>query len=207
MNTLARIISFVFHPLLMATYLIGLFSFVFPAAIFPVKVESRVVFLVPLFLLTFVLPAVNIVFFKVFGVITSWSMESHADRIKPFLLITLLYGLFTLLLYYKTGLKMGDNLFNLILVIDALVLCSFFVTIFYKVSVHSLAIWGAIGILLPLNKVADGGSLFAPTLAAIVLAGLVMSARLQLNAHSPREVLVGSVAGFAVGFFSMIILF
>lgn len=191
----------------MATYLIGLFSFVFPAAIFPVKVESRVAFLVPLFLLTFVLPAVNIVFFKVFGVITSWSMESHADRIKPFLLITLLYGLFTLLLYYKTGLKMGDNLFNLILVIDALVLCSFFVTIFYKVSVHSLAIWGAIGILLPLNKVADGGSLFAPTLAAIVLAGLVMSARLQLNAHSPREVLVGSVAGFAVGFFSMIILF
>jgi membrane-associated phospholipid phosphatase len=206
-NTLAKIVSYLFHPLLMATYVITLFSFVFPAAIFPVKTESRVAFLVPLFLLTFVLPAVNIMFFRIFGMISSFAMKDHSDRIKPFFLIVLLYGLFTVLLHFKTGLKIGDNLFNLILVIDALVLCSFLVTLAFKASIHSLSIWGAIGILLPLNKVADGGSLFVPTLIALVLAGLVMSARLQLNAHTPREVLIGSVVGFSVSFFAMIVLF
>jgi membrane-associated phospholipid phosphatase len=80
-------------------------------------------------------------------------------------------------------------------------------TLFYKVSIHTLGVTGILGILLPLNKVAENNSLFIPTLVLIVIAGLVMSARLQLNSHTPREVLIGAVTGFAVGFFGMIILF
>ena len=80
------------------------------------------------------------------------------------------------------------------------------ITLFYKVSIHSAAIWGIVGILLPLNKVADG-LLLIPTVILIVAAGLVMSSRLMLNAHTPREVLVGSLLGFGVGFSGIAILF
>jgi hypothetical protein len=191
----------------MATYLVALFAFLFPAAIFPVRTESRNSFLMLLFLLTFVLPVINILFFRLFGVISSFTLVERAERIRPFFLIVMLYGLFTFLLYFRTGLAPGDNLFNLILVIDLLVVFSFLFTLFYKISIHSVGIWGAIGILLPLNKVAEDGSLFVPTLAAMVIAGLVMSARLQLNAHTPREVLIGSVTGFSLGFLGMTILF
>ena len=134
-------------------------------------------------------------------------MPEREERIKPFLLIVMLYGVFTYLLYSKTRLGIGDNLFNIILIIDALVLASFVITFFYKASIHSLGVWGIIGILLPLNKVAEDGSLLIPTLGALVLAGLVMSARLQLNAHTPREVLIGSLAGLSIGFFGILILF
>lgn len=134
-------------------------------------------------------------------------MPEREERIKPFLLIVMLYAVFTYLLYSKTRLGIGDNLFNLILIIDALVLASFVITFFYKVSIHSLGVWGVIGMLLPLNKVAEDGSLFMPTLVAVVLAGLIMSARLQLNAHTPREVLIGSLTGLSIGFFGILILF
>ncbi len=207
MSVLARITSFVFHPLLMATYLIGLFSFQYPVALYPIKSDSNLSFLGLLFLLTFALPAINIGFLRIFGIISSLSLEDRAERTKPFLIILTLYGLFTYLLYTKTRLSMGDNLFSLILIIDALVLVSVLITIMYKASIHSLAIWGVIGILFPLNKVTEDGSLFLPTLIALVLAGIIMSARLYLNAHTPREVLVGSVIGFSVGFFGMLILF
>ena len=40
-----------------------------------------------------------------------------------------------------------------------------------------------------------------------VLAGLVMSARLYLQAHTLREVGYGAAVGFLVGFFGMILLF
>ncbi len=80
------------------------------------------------------------------------------------------------------------------------------ITLFYKVSIHSAAIWGIVGILLPLNKVADG-LLLIPTIILIVAAGLVMSSRLMLNAHTPREVLVGSLLGFGVGFVGIAVLF
>jgi membrane-associated phospholipid phosphatase len=81
------------------------------------------------------------------------------------------------------------------------------VTIFYKISVHSMAIWGLIGILFPLNKVSEDGALFYPTIIAIILAGVIMAARLQLQVHSPREMMVGGVLGFGATFISMIILF
>jgi membrane-associated phospholipid phosphatase len=134
-------------------------------------------------------------------------MEEREDRIKPFLLITLLYIVFTGMLHMKRGLSVGDNLFNFLLIIDVLVVFSLLITFFYKASIHSVGIWGIIGILLPLNKVIEDYTIFIATLIALVLAGLVMSARLQLNAHTPREVLVGAVAGFSIGFFGMLILF
>jgi membrane-associated phospholipid phosphatase len=40
-----------------------------------------------------------------------------------------------------------------------------------------------------------------------VVAGVVMSARLYLDAHTPREVLAGSAIGFAVGLSSMVVLY
>lgn len=206
-NYLARTISVIFHPLLMASYLTAIFVLVFPAALYPIKTEMQLSFLGLLFLLTFLLPAINIALFRVFGIISSFSMEERSERIRPFLLILILYGFFTYLLYSKSRLAIGDNLFNLIVIIDALVVASLVFTIFYKVSIHSLAIWGIVGIFLPLNKVVEDGSMLIPTIGALIIAGLVMSSRLQLNAHTPREVLTGALAGFAIGFFGMLFLF
>lgn len=134
-------------------------------------------------------------------------MNDREERIKPFVLITLLYVVFTAMLHLKRGLSIGDNLFNLLLIIDVLVVFSLLITFFYKASIHSVGICGIVGMLLPLNKVMEDYSIFIATLVALVLAGVVMSARLQLNAHTPREVLVGAVAGFAIGFFGMLLLF
>lgn len=93
------------------------------------------------------------------------------------------------------------------MIVSAMVVFATTVTFFYKLSVHSLAMWGAVGMMLPMNKVSEMGSLLIPTVVVIVVAGMVMSARLALNAHTPREILIGSTSGFAIGFFGMIILF
>ena len=134
-------------------------------------------------------------------------MEQREERIIPFSFIAILYSVLTYLFYSRTRIGLNDNLLKFLIIIDALVIVATLVTIFYKVSVHSLAIWGLIGILLPLNKVSEDGALLYPTLVSIVVAGLVMTARLQLNSHTPREVMVGGMLGFAVSFGAMITLF
>jgi membrane-associated phospholipid phosphatase len=206
-NTLAKGLSFFFHPLLMTTWLFGMLSFYFPPALYPIKIETQAYFVLFIGAITFILPAINLLFFKQFGVISSLTMTERSERVKPFLLITFLYLGFTVLFYYKTRIGYQDNVFKLLLIIDALVVASFVVTLFYKASVHGIAVCGVLGILLPLTKAAENGSLFIPFLTALVIAGLVLSARLQLNAHTPRQVLVGSVTGFAIGFTGMIVLF
>lgn len=207
MNTLARVISFIFHPLLMATYLLGLLSCFFPSALYPINTQSALYFLLLIFLLTSVLPALNILFFKILGTISSFAMEERKERIRPFFLITILYCFVTYIFSFKNRASTDDNLFKLLLIIDCLVIAATMITFFYKISIHSIGVTGILGIIVPLNKVAENNSLFTPTIVWIVIAGLVMSARLQLNSHTPREVWVGALAGFFIGFFGMIILF
>lgn len=203
----ARIISVVFHPLLLATYLFGLFTFTLPIALDPLKEEGHLNFIFLIFCVTFLFPALNVGIFKTFGSIRTLGMEDRQERIVPFSFITILYIVVTYLFYTRTRIGFNDNLLKFLMIIDALVLVGTVATFFYKVSMHSLAICGLIGILLPLNKISEDGALFYPTIATIVLAGVVMSARLQLNAHTPREVMIGGLLGFTTSFLLMTFLF
>ena len=99
------------------------------------------------------------------------------------------------------------SVLKLMTIIAAMVVVSTFITLFYKVSVHSLASCGIIGMLLPLNNASETGMLLYPTIGATVVAGMVMSSRLQLDAHNLKEVTVGAVTGLVIGFVGMISLF
>jgi hypothetical protein len=206
-NSAARFFSLVFHPLFLATYLFGLFYFVLPSAWAPVPIEKATTLLLMLFLVTFVLPVINIYLFKVFGIISSFQMPTRKERILPFIFITLIYCTVTYLMVNQSGIYWRDTFMRFFLIIDALVIVSLLITFFYRASVHALALSGIVGIFLPLNKMAENISIFYATIGLIVVAGVVMSARLQLNAHTPREILVGSLLGLATGFAGMVFLF
>jgi hypothetical protein len=206
-NTFARLISIVFHPLLMATYLFSLLAWALPSALAPLNTSAHVTFIFLLFIVTFLLPALNIGMFKLFGTIKSVSMEERKERILPFIFISIIYIVITYLFYAKTRVSLTDNFLKLMMIIDLLVVIATVVTLFFKVSVHSLAIWGLIGIMLPLTKIAEVNTLFYTTLGLIVVAGLIMSSRLQLGAHTSREVMWGGVLGLATSLTGMIMLF
>jgi hypothetical protein len=206
-NFLARLISYVFHPLLMATYLFLLLAFTLPSALLPVPASRHLIFIGMLFVVTFALPVINLGIFKIFGTIKSYHMVERKERIIPFVLISVIYLIITWLFYSKSKMSLSDNFLKLMIIIDLLVIVATVVTLFFKVSVHSIAIWGIIGIVLPLNKVSEINSLFYPTIVLILIAGIVMSARLKLNAHNPREVMIGGALGLATSITGMLVLF
>ena len=203
MNKAAQFISIVFHPLLFSTYLVLLLGYLFPPMLL-LPVSKLPLFAVVIFGLTFLLPALNLWIFKRFNIISSLSLSDRKERVIPFIFIALIYILVAGMFIYRINLSI--NFSRISIITASLVIATCLLTLIYKISVHSLSIWGAIGILLPLCKPA-GQSLVYAVILLIFLAGLVMSARLQLNAHTPREVLVGSLVGFMIGFAGMIILF
>lgn len=207
MTLLARIVSVVFHPLLLATYLFGLLTLTLPTALDPLKEEGHLNFIFLIFCVTFLFPSLNVGIFKTFGSIKTLAMKDRRERVMPFTFVTILYCVITYLFYARTRIGLDDNLLKFLIIIDALVVVGTIATFFYKVSVHSIGICGIIGILLPLNNISEDGALFYPTIATIVIAGVVMSSRLQLNAHTPREVMVGSVLGFTTSFVLMFFFF
>jgi hypothetical protein len=203
MRIAARLISYIFHPLLFVTYLVLLLGWFMPRFMLipPAAMWKFAAFVC---IITFVFPAANLVMLKAFGSISSLEMEVRRDRILPFVMITVFYGVVCAMFYYKVSVNINFN--KIMLIATALTLVASVVTFFFKISVHSLAMGGALGILLPLNKAADG-ALLMPAVVMMVLAGLVMSARLYLQAHTLREVGYGAAVGFLVGFFGMILLF
>jgi hypothetical protein len=206
-NTAARVISIVFHPLLFATYLFLLFSLVFPVGFDPIKEDGTNRFIFLLFCVTFILPVLMLSLLKTLGVLSAFNMVERQQRIIPFVLITAFYTGITYVFYDRSEVSLNDNFLKFLIIINALVLVSTIVTFFYKVSVHSIGIWGMIGILIPLNKVTDTGMFFLPTVIALLMAGIIMSARLQLNVHKLGEVVSGAFIGFCTSFVIMHFLF
>jgi hypothetical protein len=204
LRTAAYIVSVVFHPLLLTSYLLIILGIYFPVFL-SISSSNFKVILSFVFGFTCLLPIVNILMFKYFGTISSFSMQSRYERIVPFLAISVIYLVTTYLFFMK--LPISANLNKLIAIVSTLVLVSTLVTFFFKISVHSLAAGGFVGILLPLNKAIENGALLWPTAGLFVVAGIVMSARLLLNAHSPREVYSGAVVGFFIGFAGILLLF
>lgn len=203
MRIAARLISYVFHPLLFVTYLVLMLGWFMPRFML-IPPAAMLKFAAFVSIITFVFPAANLVMLKAFGSISSLEMEVRRDRILPFVMITVFYGVVCAMFYYKVSVNINFN--KIMLIATALTLVATVVTFFFKISVHSLAMGGALGILLPLNKVADG-ALLLPAVVMMVLAGMVMSARLYLQAHTLREVGYGAAVGFLIGFFGMILLF
>jgi len=204
---LARVVSVIFHPLLMATYLFGLLYYFLPSALYPISQGRQQVLLGFIFMMTFVLPLLGISMLRTVGAISSFTMLNRRERIRPFFLITIVYLFFTYFFAFKLGVGLDDNLFRFLLIIDLLVIAATVITFFYKISIHSIGVMGLLGIILPLNRIVENNTLFIPTIVLILVAGLIMSARLQLNSHTSREVWVGAMIGFVIGFLGMIFLF
>jgi hypothetical protein len=191
----------------MATYLFSLLAWTLPAALAPIQTKDHMNFLLLIFMVTFLLPVVILGIFKTFGTIRSFQMADRKERILPFIFITFIYLSITYLLFSKTRMGFHDNFLKLMMIIDLLMITATVTTLFFKVSVHSVGIWGLIGITLPLTKISEVNMLFYASLVLILLAGLIMSSRLQVGAHTSREVMVGSILGLASSLTGMLILF
>ena len=203
----ARIVSVVFHPLFMPTYFFSLLALTLPGLLEPVVPELHLKFVSFIFLVTAVLPLMNVWIFKTFGTIRSFAMKGRRERLLPFVFISVIYIVVTYLFHLYARMNLNDNFLKFMVIIDLLVVVATMATFFFRVSVHSICVWGLIGILVPLNKITEVNSIFYPTVAVILLAGFSMSARLKVGAHNPREVMWGAVLGLASGVAGMSVMF
>lgn len=207
LTTFARFVSLLFHPLLIPTYSFAVLAWLYPMGLEPIPQPSHSIFIILIFVVTFAVPLLNVSILKAFGVVRSYQMPGRSERVIPFLLVTIIYLAITYLFYWKSRISFNDQFMKFMLIIDLLVIMATVITFFFKVSIHSLTIWGVIGIIIPLNKITGVETLFYAALVTIILAGIIMSSRLMLQVHSLKEVLWGAITGLATSVVGMMIFF
>ncbi len=200
---LALLVSILMHPLLMPTLLFTILFYFAPIVISPISESSINRVLLILIITTFFLPLLSVSTLiysagKWHETLTNLTMHERKTRILPFFFTTIFYGITTYMFMAKIK---ENNIFVIILMaITLIVLTVSLITLFTKISAHSAAASGMIGFLLAIAfKYSQHGLLF-PLVGVLLLAGLVMSARLYLNAHSPVEILLGCMVGFLMSF-------
>ena len=132
------------------------------------------------------------------SILSSFSMANRSERIVPFFVITAFYLAVCIMMSNRMG---WDSFFVVAMItitgISLLVSC---ITLYWKISVHSVAISSMVGFLMAAMVTKAESELLYPLVGSIVAAGAVMSARLYLNAHSPSQVGWGCLLGFTLSF-------
>lgn len=198
-TTTAKIISILFHPLLMPT--IGMFLlFNTGTYLSYLPYDYQKILYVIIFLSTCVLPLIIIPVFIYRKFVKSMEMHNNNERIFP-MLITLLFYSFAYYLFLK--LPLPTPVKRYVLAIAITIAISLIVTIRWKISTHMIGIGGIVGVVAALS-VLYMTNLQMILIISILLSGLIGFARLKLNAHTPAQIYTGFSLGFLTEFVMLV---
>ena len=201
LKMLAEVLSFLFHPLFVPSVLFGVVLGFSPYVATNIATEYRLYIWGLLTLTTLVIPLSCFLVLHYFGTMPSLSMTNRNERPAPFMYISVFYGVTT---YFFISRFPGLVNINVMLAGITIILFALTLITFYrKISAHSTGVGGAVGFLASFTLLYNDIQLLYPLSAMVVLAGLIMSARLYLNEHTPLEVWTGALLGFTTGFASV----
>lgn len=126
--------------------------------------------------------------------ITNLELSLKSERPKIYFISSAFYLSLAYFLYTKGGLLMPTALILLCMSVNIIGLG--LISYKIKISAHTSAIAGFIGISMVFYIKYYEQSLFIPILLLIILAGIIGTSRLVLKAHSLNEVILGYGWGF-----------
>lgn len=183
----------VFHPLLLPTYLFAIILYYMPASTLALPFRVRWVVLAMIFFTTFVIPGLAAYSMVRLGHLDSVEMDKREQRSLPLLFTGTCYAVTAYLLYREATF---DALFYFVMgIIATSVFLTYLISLFWKISAHSMGMGGGLGLLLVLNWLSPEAMMAGPIAVGIMLAGAVISARLSLHAHTPAQVYAGFGSG------------
>ena len=201
MATFMKTVSGVFHPLLLSTYMTTLLFLLSPQLIGSISVDRLPTLIAAIFLTTFLLPAFSIGFMKLTSRVSNFELTQREERILPFISISLFY----LVTYYMfiSQFRIAPTFMVILLTVTSLIFTLLLITFWFKISIHGAANWATIGILTQLFF--KEPVWFYPLIIGILSAGLVSTSRLYLGYHTPKEIWIGSIYGYAYSFLALLI--
>lgn len=212
---LAYVVSLIFHPLLIVTYITVLLLLINPYAFGVPSIADRGEMLLAVFFSSFFIPALAVVLLRLVGFIDSLELKDKQDRIGPYVITSIFY------LWLFINLKNGENIppifvsFLLGTVIGLFL--AFFINIFSKISAHAVGMGGLIAMVIitmvlfnygPMQVRAPWLGLLEVELTTILMisilaTGMVGTSRLILKAHTLQDLYGGFLIGFMAQFIAL----
>lgn len=202
-DILAWLVSFVFHPLLMPSYIyilgtLGIEGFIAHDG------EAWWRLLQFFVIMTFIFPGLMIVLMRRLGLVSSITLDNAQDRPLPMFLTGLIYAITIYLL--RASFVMNFDFMLIMIGITATVIVTALISLFIKISAHAIGTASTMTYLLLLSARYPENNMMPLLLAMIVGWGATLASRLQLKAHTGLQVWLGSLLGVVLAYVSMSLL-
>ena len=201
MKVVAKILSTLFHPLTIP--LIGILIILNSNSYlnYAVPREVKIAILLLVAMNTLIVPFFVSLLLLMTKKIRSFNMETNEERVLPYA-FTVLFYIFTIVRLYKEPIP--PIIFKFIIGATLAVILAFIINFRWKISAHMIGIGGLIGALISISLLL-GVYIIPYVIGGFIIAGLLGSSRLILDAHTPAQIYTGFVLGmlcqFAVLYF------
>lgn len=186
-----HIVSFIFHPLFIPSYLALFFLYADPYAFAAMDEKGKILKLISIVFSTAFLPMFSVALMKQLGFIESIMLRTQKDRIIPYIVSMIFYFWAW---YVSKNLHDSPAVTAMLLAVFLSCIAGMMANIYYKISMHGIAV-GTLFILF-LWMAYSGTLAFGSWLAiATLVTGLVCTARLIVSDHTGFEVYSGVLAG------------
>jgi hypothetical protein len=191
---LAKIISFLFHPVLMPTYITGILLSLKTYFVLVLSLKAKGMLIGMVFLSTCALPMSFILLLIFSGKMFSLQMEKRQERTISLLIISIFYYL----TWWMLGRMPISPVFPVLMIgVFYTSVVALTINLFFKISLHMISAGGATAVFIGLSLL-----LLQPVqlliMLMILLSGIIGFARLKLNSHNPAQVYLGWIVGVVV---------
>jgi hypothetical protein len=188
----ARFFSIFFHPLFISAYVLAFLMYLHPAAFEGIDPRTKNLRMFSILLFTLFFPALSLFLAWRLKLIKNLVLENRQDRLVGFIVTMFFYFWAS---YVFRNLPDTPSVAAHFVLGTFLAVCgAWMCTIFYKVSLHAVAMGGLVSFFILFGNVdpfVSGLYLAVP----VLIAGIVCSSRFILGAHNRFEM----VTGFFVG--------
>lgn len=198
---LARFLSVLLHPLVMPTCTVWLALTVDPHLGYFLAPTSRWMLLGMLALMTIVFPITSALLLQRSGLITSLEMPTRQERIAPFVMTLVYYGMAYYLLRQT---PLHPAVHAAFVGALAALLATLLITLRWKISAHMVGVGGLIGAITGIAMI--HALPLIPVIAALtLLGGLLGTARLLSSDHTQGQVVSGAVLGWCCTYVAVVL--
>jgi len=189
----ATIFSYLFHPIFLPTYSIVFLLWSNPYYFMPLNSPNAMVLLINVILNSVLLPLLVMGILKQMKLIDDLKISERKQRAIPFL-ISILFMMWTYLVVVR--LPFSEVISDVVLGAFLSLMAAYMINVLYiKISLHTIGMGNLLAIVLVASAISLYG-LAGVFMFTVVLAGIVGTSRLILQAHHPYEVYMGYMVGF-----------
>ncbi len=188
----AHVVSYVFHPLFITTYVMGFLIFLHPEAFAGFEHKAKVLKFLHILIMTAIFPAFAVFLLWRLKFVESMLLRTEKERIIPYIITMIFYWWSWNVFKHLTDSPPVTVNF---LLGSFLAICgAWFANIYFKISMHAVGVGGLIGFVL-LYSFQDPFASGLYICIVLLIAGLVCTSRLILSAHNGFQVWMGLFVG------------